>query len=152
MEVSFALCSPVGAPGEIPDPGLLGSDDGIASALFFLLGGIVLEPDMHWAALPLVLPLDLRLVSYRDWAAVMVAQAELLDVLGCGLSLHCSSTTGSAHRCRRPSLVYSTPFDCVWSKLCTVLRLFDDLSRLFDAFDIGVVARTQLSDALRPCQ
>jgi hypothetical protein len=31
-------------------------------------------------------------------------------------TLHCPSTTGSAHRCRRPSLGYPTPFDYAWSR------------------------------------
>jgi hypothetical protein len=35
-----------------------------------------------------------------------------------GSSLHRPSTTGSAHRCRRPSLGYPTPFDCAWSWFC----------------------------------
>ena len=47
--------------------------------------------------------------------------------------MRCPSTTGAAHRCRRPSLGYPTPFDCVWSRRRTALRLFDALSRLSDA-------------------
>jgi hypothetical protein len=72
----------------------------------------------------------------------MVAPSEPPERLGVD-SACAPSTTGSAHRCRRSSLSYPMPFDCVglggtppWHR----------------RRHTSVAARTPLSDALRPCR
>jgi hypothetical protein len=72
-------------------------------------------PDTLGTALASCRPADRPLVYLRDEVFVMVARQSCLDVLGLP-QFAPPSTTGSAHRCRRPSLGYPTPFDCVWSR------------------------------------
>ena len=128
-----------------------GSSDGVASASLFLL-------EASLSSLACLGRLAFRLSvgplarTPADWAEVMVTQQSSMDVMGWPWRVRLPSTTGSAHRCRRPSLGYPTPFDCVWSRRRTALRPFDALSRLSDALRHGVVAQFRLSDALQPCQ
>ena len=135
-------CSPVSASGEIPDPsrirrwrhlGVAFPPWGHRLGARHALGGICLLPS-RWTfgSYPC------GIGQWSRWP-----RRSFLDFWG-GLGLRCSSTKGSAHRCRRPSLGYPTPFVYTWSRQRIVLRLRRRHT------DVG--AHTRLSDALRLCQ
>ncbi|KAK1616765.1 hypothetical protein QYE76_022282 [Lolium multiflorum] len=91
------------------------ADDGAAGVVLLRPIGSVLP--MHaWGGVCLLLPASRRLAFLWDQVVVMVALTGPPRCSRGGLGMCRPSTTGAAHRCRRPSLGYPTPFDCAWSR------------------------------------
>jgi hypothetical protein len=79
------------------------------------LCAVVHLPTWLGQCLPLVAPLAARSYTCGTRLLSWWLDRGAWTSWGC-LSMRHPSTIGSAHRCRRPSLGYSTPFDRVWSR------------------------------------